>query len=635
MKRSSAGVLLTLVLSVLVALPATASAASGGDRAAIPSVPSAMYETYGYIYGTVKSSSGLALTGVTVTPCYASGQGFSTGSGTVTGQNGTYALQVPPGTCRVWFQDPGGVFASQFYSGERAFFAATDVTVVAYGSVKGVDATLPYAGHVTGTVRNGAGLPLSGIQVTACSPVPGGWEGHQPPAVTAADGTYDIGRLMQGAWHIQFVDPTGRYPTEYWNDQHGSPSVGDDVNVYPGVTTPGIDAVLGLSDLTITAVAGPHGSISPSGTVKVAPGADQVFTIAPDAGHKVADVLVDGASVGAVTSYTFTKVDKDHTISASFAQNAAVISASAGAHGSIAPSGQVSVAIGADQTFTVTPDAGYRIADVLVDGASVGAVGTYTFFKVTAPHTIAASFVAVPPPVVKLSPFLSPGLIIGKGFGEQVLFTLTEVPAAVTALPLRLFARAASPPADVTVTVLEPGATEPTGVAVTWSTLAAGGSAASGTLPTGHPGAYVLTIAVESPTTGTVTETAEYHVAGVYAPVEGLPSSGTVDVSSGSSSTKKSFPLRLHLTNTSGGPVLKAKPRLYVFDLATGVRVFRAKGYFKNLGHGRYRFVWFPKQMKPFAAWRGTTRPAQLVIPLYTSGAKKGSKTLGEITVKW
>ena len=145
-------------------------------------------------------------------------------------------------------------------------------------------------------------------------------------------------------------------------------------------------------EYTITASAGAGGSIDPSGAVIVTDGADQTFTITPDAGYHVADVLVDGVSVGAVTSYTFTDVQADHTIAASFAIDTFTITASAGAGGSIAPSGVVSVDYGADQTFTITPDAGYHVADVLVDGVSVGAVTSYTFTDVQADHTIAASF---------------------------------------------------------------------------------------------------------------------------------------------------------------------------------------------------------------------------------------------------
>src|SRR5207249_7633682 len=108
--------------------------------------------------------------------------------------------------------------------------------------------------------------------------------------------------------------------------------------------------------------------------------------------HTVADMLVDGVSVGAVSSYTFTNVTAGHTIAASFALKSLTIAASAGSSGSISPSGSVTVACGADQAFTITPDACHTIADVLVDGVSVGAVSSYTLTNVTANHTIAASF---------------------------------------------------------------------------------------------------------------------------------------------------------------------------------------------------------------------------------------------------
>ena len=153
-----------------------------------------------------------------------------------------------------------------------------------------------------------------------------------------------------------------------------------------------IDASFSLDTYTITASAGAGGSISPSGAVAVNCGSDQTFTITPDVCYSIADVLVDGVSVGAVSSYTFTNVAANHTIDASFSLDSYTITATAGAGGSIAPSGAVSVGCGSDQTFTITPDPGYSIADVIVDGSSVGAVGSYTFTNVTANHTIDASF---------------------------------------------------------------------------------------------------------------------------------------------------------------------------------------------------------------------------------------------------
>lgn len=69
---------------------------------------------------------------------------------------------------------------------------------------------------------------------------------------------------------------------------------------------------------TITASAGKGGSISPDGTIKVSRGDNKTFTITAGNGYIIADVLVDGVSVGAVSSYTFEKVSKNHTISVTF-----------------------------------------------------------------------------------------------------------------------------------------------------------------------------------------------------------------------------------------------------------------------------------------------------------------------------
>ncbi len=68
------------------------------------------------------------------------------------------------------------------------------------------------------------------------------------------------------------------------------------------------------------------------------------------------------------------------------------ITATAGEGGSITPAGEVSVKEGASQTFAIAAQEGYAIADVLVDGQSVGVVDSYTFENVTANHTIAALF---------------------------------------------------------------------------------------------------------------------------------------------------------------------------------------------------------------------------------------------------
>ena len=157
-------------------------------------------------------------------------------------------------------------------------------------------------------------------------------------------------------------------------------------------TTPSGSAAL----YTLTASAGSGGSISPAGDVVISRGESQTYTITPATGYKVAGVTVDGVSVGAVTSYTFSNVAANHTIVASFTTATSTasysITATAYANGSISPAGTTTVASGGSKTYTITPAAGYKISVVKVDGVSIGTPTSYTFSNVTANHSIAVSF---------------------------------------------------------------------------------------------------------------------------------------------------------------------------------------------------------------------------------------------------
>ena len=73
-----------------------------------------------------------------------------------------------------------------------------------------------------------------------------------------------------------------------------------------------------LPKFTVTAMAGANGTITPQGDVQVVQGADQTFTMTPDFGARIVKVLVDGIDIGAVEEYTFTNVNRDHTIYVSF-----------------------------------------------------------------------------------------------------------------------------------------------------------------------------------------------------------------------------------------------------------------------------------------------------------------------------
>jgi len=165
--------------------------------------------------------------------------------------------------------------------------------------------------------------------------------------------------------------------------------------------------ILSVSNLalaySITPTAGPGGSIDPA-TVQAGPdgsGGSVHFNISADGSYIIEDVIVDGSSLGGISSYSFVDPSGPHTISCTFTPIAYQIDASAGAGGSINPAGIISpvTVASADQVFDITAQPGYAITDVTVNGAPVGGVAgltsyTYTFTtgSITANQTIAATF---------------------------------------------------------------------------------------------------------------------------------------------------------------------------------------------------------------------------------------------------
>jgi hypothetical protein len=145
-------------------------------------------------------------------------------------------------------------------------------------------------------------------------------------------------------------------------------------------------------EYTITAKAEAHGTITPSGDVKVNHGASQKFAIIPDEGYHIADVIVDGKSVGSMSIYSFENVTANHTISVTFEINTYKITAvTAGNIGSITPSGEVKVNHGASQKFTIEQGPGLK--KVYIDGKLDDTViSEYEFKNVTADHIIVVLF---------------------------------------------------------------------------------------------------------------------------------------------------------------------------------------------------------------------------------------------------
>ncbi|MBN1671162.1 MAG: chitobiase/beta-hexosaminidase C-terminal domain-containing protein, partial [Kiritimatiellae bacterium] len=137
----------------------------------------------------------------------------------------------------------------------------------------------------------------------------------------------------------------------------------------------------------------------------------------------------DGLSGSLVATYTFTTNVTAFEIVALYDLFAIAASGSAG--GSLAPDGTAWVASGGSTNYTFVPDSGYAIAEVLVDGVSVGVTNHWTFTNVSSNHTLSVAFVALFDLAVSGAP-APHGVATPYGYGTNSLALSTVVNAAVS-----------------------------------------------------------------------------------------------------------------------------------------------------------------------------------------------------------
>jgi hypothetical protein len=160
---------------------------------------------------------------------------------------------------------------------------------------------------------------------------------------------------------------------------------------FSAVTSDGsLTATFAINTYTITVTQTSNGNINPGNTA-VNYSNNQTFNITPNIGYHITDVVVDSISQGAVSKYTFTNVSTSHTITANFAINTYNLTTSHTATGNINPA-TATVNYGGSQTFTITPNTGYHIASLTVDGSPVAIASSYTFTNIVAAHSITATF---------------------------------------------------------------------------------------------------------------------------------------------------------------------------------------------------------------------------------------------------
>ena len=153
--------------------------------------------------------------------------------------------------------------------------------------------------------------------------------------------------------------------------------------------------------VSVTATAGEGGTITPAGQTLVKKGTSKTFDIAPAQGYEIVNVNVDGTDLGPISYYTFQRVGVDHTISATFQKaqpsgDTVTLTTTANEGGSVAPAGQTRYAPGASAEITFTPDPGYQLASVKVNGRTVDVTdGAYTLVMDQS-YAVSAAFEKIP-----------------------------------------------------------------------------------------------------------------------------------------------------------------------------------------------------------------------------------------------
>ncbi len=145
---------------------------------------------------------------------------------------------------------------------------------------------------------------------------------------------------------------------------------------------------------TITVATNPNNAGSASGGGSYTYGQTCTVTASANNGYAFTSWTENGTQVSTNVNYSFT-VTGNRNLVANFVPNTHTIQATAGSNGTITPSGNITVALGANQSFSMIPDAGYEVQEVYIDGNPVGAMNSYTFTNVTDDHYIHVTFTLV------------------------------------------------------------------------------------------------------------------------------------------------------------------------------------------------------------------------------------------------
>ncbi|MEQ9304459.1 MAG: hypothetical protein RJQ14_11150, partial [Marinoscillum sp.] len=128
------------------------------------------------------------------------------------------------------------------------------------------------------------------------------------------------------------------------------------------------------------------------GTYQVYEGGGWSTSVTAGVGHRIEDVLIDNESQGASAKIELSDITTNHTVEVNFAKYSYGISATAGYFGSVSNEGETWYEYGSDATYSFTPNEGYEVEEVWIDGVSKGAVSFYDFTEIQSYHTVSVTF---------------------------------------------------------------------------------------------------------------------------------------------------------------------------------------------------------------------------------------------------
>ena len=182
---------------------------------------------------------------------------------TITRSDGTYEVSgLSAGVYRVGFSDGSGDFASVFYGDARQLDAAADVRVSSGADTCDIDVTMPAAGLIAGRVSApGSHLGQVMVMVDCWNETEETWDYFGESWSLDANGDYVIPGLSAGRYRLSFLDKSGTYLSE-WYDDARDPEAAVYIELATGQRRYGVDAVLSPAAHITGSVRGPEGPVS-------------------------------------------------------------------------------------------------------------------------------------------------------------------------------------------------------------------------------------------------------------------------------------------------------------------------------------------------------------------------------------